>query len=94
MVTSFQPTAELTTAVSNYGQELINIVKAKYPHAHFVGPYYWPTESIWLIEAFFDDAEDFELSDALAHRGTNISLETGILIGILCMPMESWQRRN
>jgi hypothetical protein len=93
MITS-QPTVELTPAVSKYGQELIDMIKAKYPQAHFIGPYYWPVESIWLIEAYFDTAEDFELSENLADRGTNISLETGIFLGTLCMPMEAWQHRN
>jgi len=94
MITSFQPTAEQTAAVSKYGQELINMVKAKYPQARFIGPYYWPGEDMWLIDAYFDIAEDFELSERLAHHENDILLESDILLGTLCMPMEYWQQRN
>ncbi|MBI3361400.1 MAG: hypothetical protein HY023_09855 [Chloroflexi bacterium] len=67
-------TDTLQQQVAYHASELIALVRAKHPEARFHGPTYWSDEGLWVIEAFFDHGEDFELEDRLSERETDILL--------------------
>ncbi|HRJ40335.1 MAG: hypothetical protein KJZ86_05945 [Caldilineaceae bacterium] len=72
------PTETVHTRVLRYATELIELVRARHPEARFYGPTYWPDESLWVVDAFFKQGEDFELQEQLSERETDILLKEGI----------------
>ncbi len=72
------PTDTVQTRVLRYATELIELVRARHPEAQFQGPSYWSDERLWVIDAFFNQGEDFELQERLSERETDILLEEGI----------------
>ncbi len=87
VLTSLSPSQYLDSPVLAYAEELISLVTDKYPRACFIGPTHSDEENLWLIEAYFDDGEDFELQDHLSEREIDILLAEDIWMGTLCLPL-------
>lgn len=85
-----QHTDFLDTKLDDYASELIGIVRSRHPKAFFRGPVYWSEEQLWLIEAFFDSGEDFELQEQLSQRETDILLTEGIWLCVLPIPLSNY----
>lgn len=88
--TALAAQVRLDPLVMARGQELIALVKSKHPDARFIGPRYWPTENLWLIDAYFGEGEDFELEDRLSERETDILLSEKILFCVLPQAQEAF----
>ncbi len=89
MTVSISPklSGRLESPVLNRAEELMGLVKARHSQARFIGPTYSPEEDLWLIEAYFDEAEDFELQDHLSEYETDILLADNIWLCVLCLPL-------
>jgi hypothetical protein len=79
------------TLFNERADELIEMVRTRHPEARFYPPAYWAGEQLWLINAFFDNGEDFELEDKLSERETDILLEDNIWLGVLLMPLSAYE---
>lgn len=82
---------QLPEIINKRASELIEMVHTHHPKARVIGPTYWSDEPLWLIDAFFDDGEDFELQESLSERSTDILLEDGICMGVLLMPLSAYE---
>ncbi len=68
----------------------MNMVRARHPSARFRGPIYWADEGLWVIDAFCDHGEDFELQAQLSERETDILLNEGIWLCVVLMPSDAY----
>jgi hypothetical protein len=66
------------------------MVRARYPDVRFRGPVYWPDEDLWLISAYLDDNEDFELREQLSNREMDILIDEDIPMLVLLLPSSSY----
>jgi hypothetical protein len=73
--------------VLRYANELMSLVRARHIDAQFHGPTYWPEESLWVIDAFFAQGEDFDLQEQLSARETDILLSDGVWLCVVPMPL-------
>ena len=73
--------------VMHYASELMTMVRTRHADAQFHGPTYWPSEQLWVIDAFFDQGEDFELQAQLSERETDILLVEGLWLCVLPKPL-------
>jgi len=76
--------------VMERASELMEIIRARHPDARFIGPTYSPEEDLWLIDAYFDQGEDPDLQDQLSERETDILLEDGLWLCVLCLPADAF----
>jgi hypothetical protein len=76
--------------MNQYAAELISLVQASHPAALFLVPNYWPDEQLWLIDAFFDQGEDFTLQERLSERETDILLDHGLWFCVLLLPLADY----
>lgn len=73
--------------IARLADGLIELVRSRHPEAQFHGPTYWPEERLWIIEAYFDHGEDFELQEQLSERETDLLLAESIWLCVIPMPM-------
>jgi hypothetical protein len=73
--------------VDRFAGELMEMVRTRHPEALFSGPYYWPDEGLWLIDAHVENTEDFELREQLSERETDILDDEGIWLCTLLLPL-------
>ncbi|HBY93741.1 MAG: hypothetical protein M5U01_26710 [Ardenticatenaceae bacterium] len=82
-------TDAMRVEVSHHANELIALIRHRHPEARFRGPFYWSHEHLWVIEAFFNHGEDFELQELLSERETDILLANGIWLVVLPLPLSA-----
>jgi hypothetical protein len=82
--------AFLQRRVNQHARELKQMVRARYPDVRFRGPVYWPDEDLWLISAYLDDNEDFELREQLSNREMDILIDEDIPMLVLLLPSSSY----
>ena len=83
----FEPQAATAQRqVMHYANELMDMVRARHADAQFYGPTYWPTEQLWIIDAFFDQGEDFDLQEQLSEREMDILLAEDLWLCVLPIP--------
>jgi hypothetical protein len=76
--------------LAHYADELINLVLARHTEAYFRGPWYRPDDQLWVVDAYFDDGEDFELQEQLSERETDILLAEDLWFCVLLLPLSAY----
>ena len=92
MVRTSTLSTERTTSslVNEKVQELMRLVRDRHPDARFVGPMPGPEEGLWIIDAYFGNGEDDELCEELGRRETDILLNDGLWLSVLCLPASEY----
>jgi hypothetical protein len=83
-------TDSLQERLTHYANELMNLVLVRHAKAQFRGPWHRPDEQLWVVEAYFDDGEDFELQEQLSERETDILLKENLWLCVVPLPVAAY----
>lgn len=83
-------TERVPAPIGYQAEQLIALIRTRHADARVRGPTYWSEENLWIIDAFFDHGEDFELQARLSERETDILLSEGIWLCVVLMPSAAY----
>lgn len=86
----FPKTKNHQEQIEHFADELADLVRSRHKQSYFRGPWYHADEQLWVIEAYFDAGEDFDLQEELSRRETDILLETNLWFCVLPMPLATF----